>query len=89
MHKKHSEIDLLTKDLGQNQLKVRDLKSAMNMLEMELADAKDSNRKVSNELVARTAENDQLIQMLEDFENKTTTYEQKEKQVEQLAKDSR
>ena len=56
---------------------------------MELGESRDCHRKAANELISRNAENEHLLSLLEDFEQKTTTYEQKEKAVDALQKESR
>ena len=42
---------------------------------------KDQLRTVTNELDTRTQENDHLISLLEDQEQKMTVYEQREKSI--------
>lgn len=44
---------------------------------------------VSQEVDARTRENDHLVSLIEDFEQKTSLYEQKEKSIMQLASESK
>jgi len=50
---------------------------------------KDQIRQVSTELDARTQENDHLISLLEDNEQKMALYEQREKSIQTLASDSK
>ena len=50
---------------------------------------KDQLRTVTNELDTRTQENDHLISLLEDQEQKMTVYEQREKSIQNLATESK
>lgn len=51
------------------------------MVENEVNELKDVNRSVTNELDTRTQENDHLISLLEDQEQKMAMYEQREKTI--------
>jgi len=50
---------------------------------------KDQLRSVTTELDTRTQENDHLISLLEDQEQKMTLYEQREKSIQNLASESK
>ena len=58
-------------------------------LEREAGENKDQLRSVSSELETRTKENDHLVSLLEDQEQRIALYEEKEKAVQQLAGESK
>ena len=57
--------------------------------ERELGELKDQLRTVSQELEVRTKENDHLVSLLEDQEQKIALYEEKEKSIYALANESK
>lgn len=59
------------------------------MTENELSDIKDQLRSMTTELDTRTQENDHLISLLEDQEQKMALYEQREKSIQNLATESK
>ena len=70
-------------------VKERDLKNRVGHLESELADVKDQARGAIQELDVRTKENDHLVSLLEDQEQRISLYEEKEKSVFALANESK
>jgi len=50
-------------------------------IERELGETKDVLRNITQELEARTKENDHLVSLLEDQESKVALYEEKEKSI--------
>ena len=58
-------------------------------LEKEISEVKDMLRSTTQELDVRTRENDHLVSLLEDQEQKITVYEEKEKQIYALATESK
>ena len=52
-------------------------------------ETKDQLRTVTTELDTRTQENDHLVSILEDQEQKMTLYEQREKSIQNLASESK
>ena len=89
VQKKGGEIDLLMKELAQVGIKEKDAKQTLQWSEKELNDLKDHVRQVTNELDTRTAENDHLISLLEEQEQRLANYEQREKAIQTLATESR
>ena len=79
--KKQNEIDLLTKELNLVGVRQRDTKSQVLHLEREAGETKDQLRNVSSELETRTKENDHLVSLLEDQEQRIALYEEKEKAI--------
>jgi len=61
----------------------------MMAFERELQDARDNLRVIGGELEVRTKENDHLVSLLEDQEQKIALYEEKEKQIYALAHESK
>jgi hypothetical protein len=70
-------------------LRDRDQKGKILNLERELSEIRDVLRSCGQELDVRTKENDHLVSLLEDQEQKISLYEEKEKQVYALASDSK
>lgn len=89
MQKKGGEIDLLMKELTQVGIKEKDAKQTLQWNQKEMTDLKDHLRQVTNELDTRTAENDHLISLLEEQEQRLAKYEQREKAIQTLATESR
>ena len=58
-------------------------------LEREGGENKDMLRQVQSELETRTKENDHLVSLLEDQEQRIALYEEKEKAIQQLANESK
>jgi regulator of replication initiation timing len=87
--KKTTETDLLTKDLNLAAIRERDLRNRLNHLENELGDIKEQARTAIQELDLRTKENDHLVSLLEDQEQRISLYEEKEKSIHALANDSK
>jgi len=87
--KKTTETDLLTKDLNLAAIKERDLRNRLTHLENELGDIKEQARTAIQELDLRTKENDHLVSLLEDQEQRISLYEEKEKSIHALANDSK
>lgn len=54
-----------------------------------MIELKDQLRNITNELDTRTQENDHLISLLEDQEQKTAVYEQREKTIQNLSLECR
>jgi len=80
---------MLTKDLNIASVKERDLKGLVSRLESELSDVREQARSAIQELDVRTKENDHLVSMLEDQEQRITLYEEKEKSIYALANESK
>lgn len=59
----------------------RDTKAQVLHLEREAGETKDQFRGVSSELETRTKENDHLVSLLEDQEQRIALYEEKEKAI--------
>ena len=87
--KKANEIDLLSKEINSLSLKSKDSRQKVNWAENEINELKDQLRSTTNELDTRTQENDHLISLLEDLEQKMSNYEQREKSIQTLASDSK
>ncbi len=87
--KKQQEFDLINKEVSSLSLKERDAKQRAYQMEGQLAEAKDELRLVTQELDARSRENEHLVQLLEDQEQKIALYEQKERAVQLLAQESK
>lgn len=87
--KKTTETDLLTKDLNLAAIRERDLRNRLTHLENELGDIKEQARTAIQELDLRTKENDHLVSLLEDQEQRISLYEEKEKSIHALANDSK
>ena len=87
--KKANEIDLLSKEINSLSLKSKDSRQKVNWAENEINELKDQLRSTTNELDTRTQENDHLISLLEDLEQKMSNYEQREKSIQSLASDSK
>lgn len=58
-------------------------------LEREIGETKDGFRTTLSELETRTKENDHLVSLLEDQEQRIALYEEKEKAIQQLANESK
>jgi len=80
--KKQNEIDLLTKELNLVGVRHRDTKAQVLHLERETGETRDQLRGVSSELETRTKENDHLVSLLEDQEQRIALYEEKEKAIQ-------
>lgn len=87
--KKTTETELLTKDLNLAAVRERDLRNRIMHLENELSDIKEQARTAIQELDVRTKENDHLVSLLEDQEQRISLYEEKEKSIHALANDSK
>lgn len=86
---KSQETELMSKEINILGVKERDLKNRVSHLESELADIKDQARAAIQELDVRTKENDHLVSLLEDQEQRISLYEEKEKSVFALANESK
>ena len=71
----------MTKELNLTSLKQRDTKANVLHLERETGENKDMMRAISSELETRTKENDHLVSLLEDQEQRIALYEEKEKAI--------
>jgi chromosome segregation ATPase len=80
---------LLSKEINSLSLKSKDSRQKVNWAENEINELKDQLRSTTNELDTRTQENDHLISLLEDLEQKMSNYEQREKSIQTLASDSK
>jgi len=80
---------LLSKEISQLSLKEKDARQQLQWAENELNEMKDQLRTMTNELDTRTQENDHLISLLEDQEQKMSVYEQREKSIQNLATESK
>ena len=87
--KKTTETELLTKDLNLASVRERDLRNRIMHIENELSDIKEQARTAIQELDVRTKENDHLVSLLEDQEQRISLYEEKEKSIHALANDSK
>ena len=79
--KKQLETDLLSKEINLLGIKEREGKNLILHHERELGEIKDFYRQTQQELDVRTKENDHLVSLLEDQEQKIALYEEKEKSV--------
>ena len=79
--KKSNEVDLLSREITQLTIKERDARQKFMVNECELNDIKDQLRSMTTELDTRTQENDHLISLLEDQEQKMSLFEQREKSI--------
>lgn len=64
--KRHTENELMSKEINLAGIKERDLKNKMAAIERELGEIKDTARLTQQELDVRTKENDHLVSLLED-----------------------
>ena len=87
--KKQQEAEILNKEISSLAMKERDAKQRSYVLEGLLGEIKDELRVVSQELDARSRENEHLVSLLEDQESKIALYEQKERSVQLLAAESK
>jgi len=70
-------------------IKHKDAKTQLIHVDKELGETKDHLRMISCELETRTKENDHLVSLLEDQEQRIALYEEKEKSIFQLANESK
>lgn len=70
-------------------MREKELKQRLHQIEKEWQECRDQLRQVSTELDTRTNENDHLLSLLEDQEQKLSLYEEKEKQISLLALESK
>jgi septal ring factor EnvC (AmiA/AmiB activator) len=87
--KKQQELDLLSKELGSLTLKEREAKQRAYLMEAQLSESRDEQRQLQTEVDSRSRENEHLVSLLEDQEQKLALYEQKERAVQQLAAESK
>jgi len=87
--KKQLETDLLSKEINLLGIKEREGKNLILHHERELGEIKDFYRQTQQELDVRTKENDHLVSLLEDQEQKIALYEEKEKSIYALANESK
>jgi len=73
--KKHQETEMMNKEISSLTLKERDAKQRAYMMEGQLGEARDELRIVAQELDSRSRENEHLISLLEDQEQKISLYE--------------
>lgn len=66
---------MLSKEINQLTLREKDVRQKLQWAESELLELKDQLRSVTMELDTRTQENDHLISLLEDQEQKMALYE--------------
>ena len=66
---------MLNKEVSSLAIKERDAKQRAYALESQIAEIKDEIRSVSQELESRSRENDHLVSLLEDQEQKIALYE--------------
>ena len=79
--KKQTETDLMGRELNMVKLRERDAKAKILQLEKDISCLSDDLRSTRGELDVRTRENDHIVSLLEDQEQKISLYEEKEKQI--------
>ena len=79
--KKQTETELISKELNIVGIKHKDARTQLIHVEKELSETKDQLRVIQCELETRTKENDHLVSLLEDQEQRIALYEEKEKSV--------
>ena len=87
--KKQQEIDMLSKELTSLTVCARDFKQRAYQLEAQVTESRDELRSVTQELEGRSRENEHLVSLLEEQEQRMALYEQKERGVQQLAVESK
>lgn len=87
--KKQTETELLSRDLNLTKVKERDARAKILALEKDISASGDDLRALRSELDVRTRENDHIVCLLEDQEQKLSLYEEKEKQIQALAIESK
>ena len=70
-------------------MREKEARKRAQIVESELNNLKDQLRSVTYELDTRTQENDHLISLLEDNEQKMAVYEQREKSIQALTTESK
>lgn len=87
--KKQKESELQQKEINVLGIRERENKNKLIYLDKEFSECRDQLRQCVQELDVRTKENDHLVSLLEDQEQKISLYEEKEKQVFALASESK
>lgn len=77
------------RELNMVKLRERDAKAKILQLEKDISSLGDDLRATRGELDVRTRENDHIVSLLEDQEQKISLYEEKEKQIQALATESK
>ena len=80
---------MISKEVASLSLKEREARQRAYQLEGQAGETRDELRAVSQELDSRSRENEHLVQLLEDQEQKIALYEQKERAVQVLAQESK
>ena len=80
---------MLSKEVNLLGIREREGKNLIIHHERELGEIKDLYRTAAQELEVRTKENDHLVSLLEDQEQKIALYEEKEKSIYALANESK
>ncbi len=68
---------------------LRETKQRAYQLETQLAESRDEQRSLAQEVESRSRENEHLVSLLEEQEQRMALYEQKERGVQQLAQESK
>lgn len=68
--KKATEHDLMSKEINTLSVRERDARNRLNLLERENSEVKEQARGNAQELEIRSKENDHLVSLLEDTEQK-------------------
>lgn len=87
--KKANTMDLLSKENAALGLKEKELTNKIHLLQREIEDYKAENVRTKRDLDAARADCDQMVKIIEDNEGRIANYEQREKSVQQLKKDSK
>lgn len=87
--KKLQELELLNKEQEQTKLKERETFNKLIFMEREGDNLKEENRKLKKDIEQTKIDCDQMIKMLENYENKNQLFVKKEESMMKLAKEQK
>ena len=82
--KKSAEVDALSRELSDCDIREREFKSTIEILEKAKFDAEEDLRQLKRELGSTKSDNQNMIQIMEQYETEIESYKKRSKQVEVL-----
>jgi chromosome segregation ATPase len=82
--KKSSEVDALSRELSDYDLRERELKGRIEILERSKFDTEEELRMCKKDLASTKSDSQNIIQIMEQYENEIESYKKRSKQIEVL-----
>ncbi|CAI2359728.1 unnamed protein product [Moneuplotes crassus] len=85
--KKAAEVDALSREISESDLRERELKGRIEILERDKFDVEEEFRKIKRDLAGTKNDNQNMIQIMEQYETEIENHKKRAKQIDTLSEE--